>query len=78
MRRGRPKCEPVFTYPLLGTLVHLRTRPTRAASGVLCKVGSPTIGRAIQEVRPLPADRGFAVPHRPGIRLRTLEDGIHQ
>jgi hypothetical protein len=37
-------------------------------------VGSSTIGRAIGEIRPLLAQRGFAVPDRPGIRLRTLED----
>ncbi|MFD9657040.1 helix-turn-helix domain-containing protein [Streptomyces mirabilis] len=56
------------------TLVHLRTGLTHEALGVLYEVGSSTIGRAIREVRPLPADRGFAVPDRPGIRLRTLED----
>ncbi|MFI2092806.1 transposase family protein [Streptomyces rishiriensis] len=58
----------------MATLVHLRTGLTREALGVLYEVGSSTIGRAIREVRPLLADRGFAVPDRPGIRLRTLED----
>ncbi|MFI7414026.1 transposase family protein [Streptomyces sp. NPDC049627] len=33
-----------------------------------------TITRAIGEIRPLLADRGFAVPDRPGVRLRTLAD----
>ncbi|MFB8135439.1 hypothetical protein [Streptomyces mirabilis] len=56
------------------TTGHLRTGLTHKALGVLYKVGSSTIGRAIREVRPLSADRGFAVPDRPGIRLRTLED----
>src|SRR4029453_9834362 len=30
--------------------------------------------RAVRQVRPLLAARGFAVPGQPGIRLRTLED----
>lgn len=33
-----------------------------------------TITRAIGEIRPLLAQRGFAVPDRPGVRLRTLAD----
>jgi hypothetical protein len=41
---------------------------------VIYEVGSSTTGRAIGEIRPLLAQRGFAVPDRPGIRLRTLED----
>jgi hypothetical protein len=41
---------------------------------VIYEVGSSTIGRAISEIRPLLAERGFAVPDRPGIRLRTLAD----
>ncbi len=56
------------------TLVHLRTGLTHEALGLLYEVGSSTIDRAIREVRPLPAERGFAAPDRPGIRLRTLED----
>ncbi|MFD3947518.1 transposase family protein [Streptomyces sp. NPDC058579] len=56
------------------TLVHLRTGLTQEALGVLYDVGSSTIGRAIGEVRPLLADRGFAVLDRPGIRLRTLAE----
>ncbi|MFF2808489.1 transposase family protein [Streptomyces sp. NPDC058000] len=71
-----PKYELVFTDRLLATLVHLRTGLTHEALGVLYEVGSSTIGRAIQEVRPLPADRGFAVPDRPGILLRTLDDAF--
>ena len=55
------------------TLVHLRTGLTHEAFGVLYEVGSSTIGRAIREACPLLADRGFAVPDRPGIRLRTLQ-----
>ncbi|WP_240363615.1 transposase [Streptomyces sp. S1A1-7] len=69
-----PKYELVFIDRLLVTPVRLRTGLTHKALGVLYKVGSSTIGRAIREVRPLSADRGLAVPDRPGIRLRTLED----
>ncbi|MFV2117134.1 transposase family protein [Streptomyces sp. Act-28] len=56
------------------TLVHLRTGLTHEALGVIHEAGSSTIGRAIGEIRPLLAARGFAVPDRPGIRLRTLDD----
>ncbi|MFJ8856680.1 transposase family protein [Streptomyces sp. NPDC102437] len=33
-----------------------------------------TVSDAIREVRPLLASQGYAVPDRPGVRLRTLED----
>ncbi|MEV6734053.1 transposase family protein [Streptomyces sp. NPDC051364] len=69
-----PKYELVFIDRHLVILVHLRTGLTHKALGVLYEVGSSTIGRAVREVRPLLAERGFAVPDRPGIRLRTLED----
>lgn len=69
-----PKYELVFVDRLLATLVHLRTGLTHAALGVIYEVGSSTIGRAIAEIRPLLAERGFAVPNQPGLRLRTLED----
>ena len=64
----------MFTDRLLVTLVHLRTGLTHEALGVIYQVGSSTIGRAIGEIRPLLAERGFAVPQRPGLRLRTLAD----
>ncbi|MDQ1751307.1 MAG: hypothetical protein QOE71_2363 [Pseudonocardiales bacterium] len=53
-------------------LVHLRTGLTHEALGVIYQAGSSTIGRAIGEIRPRLAERGFAVPQRPGLRLRTL------
>lgn len=62
-----PKYGLVFVDRLLATLVHLRT-------GLTYEVGSSTISRAICEMRPLLAARGFAVPDRPGVRLGTLED----
>ncbi len=69
-----PEYELVFTDRVLVTLVHLRTGLTHAALGVIYEVGSSTIGRAIREIRPLLAKRGFAVPGRPTLRLRTLAD----
>src|SRR5207247_957724 len=54
-----PKHEFVFTDRLLATLVHLRTGLTHEALGVLYAVGSSTIGRALAEIRPLLAKRGF-------------------
>ncbi|MFD7068928.1 transposase family protein [Streptomyces sp. NPDC059913] len=57
-----PKHEFVFTDRLPATLVHLRTGLTHEALGVLYEVGSSTIGRALAEIRPLLAERGFAVP----------------
>lgn len=56
-----PKYDLVFTDRVLVTLVHLRTRLTHEALGAIYDVGSSTIGRAIHEIRPLLATRGFAV-----------------
>lgn len=63
-----PKYGLVFVDRLLVTLVHLRTGLTYQTLGVIYEVGSSTIGRAICEVRPLLAARGFAVPDRSGVR----------
>ena len=62
----------VFASRLLVTLARLRTGLTHEALGVTCQVGSSTIGRAIGEIWPLLAERGFAVPQRPGLCLRIL------
>jgi hypothetical protein len=43
---------------------------------VLYGVERSTITRAIHEVRPLLAARGFAVPGQAGLRLRTLADVV--
>ncbi|MET9135006.1 transposase family protein [Streptomyces antibioticus] len=64
----------VFTDRLLVTLVHLRLGLPHAALAELYRVDRSTVSGAIREVRPLLAARGFAVPDRPGLRLRTLED----
>ncbi|WP_341849508.1 transposase family protein [Streptomyces yokosukanensis] len=73
-RGAGPKYELAFTDRVLATLVHLRPGLTHEALAVIYEVGSSTIGRGINEIRPLLAERGFAVPGRPGLRLRTLAD----
>ncbi|MFF4795961.1 transposase family protein, partial [Streptomyces sp. NPDC001276] len=72
--RAGPKYELVFVDRLLATLIHLRTGLTHQALAVIYEVGSSIIGRAISEILPLLAERGFAVPGGPGLRLSTLED----
>lgn len=56
------------------TLVVLRFQLPHQALAVLYGVDRSTITRAIHEVRPLLAKRGFAVPGQPAVRLRTLAD----
>ncbi|MFE5583141.1 transposase family protein [Kitasatospora sp. NPDC056531] len=68
----KPKLE--FVDRLLVTLVHLRLGLPHAALAELYRVDRSTVSAAIRQVRPVLATRGFAVPDRPGIRLRTLED----
>jgi len=63
-----------FTDRVIVTLVYLRHQLPHAALAALCEVDRSTVTRAVQEIRPLLAARGFAVPHRPGLRLRTLAD----
>jgi hypothetical protein len=63
-----------FVDRVIATLVILRFQLPHAALGVLHGVDRSTITRAVHEIRPLLAQRGFAVPERPGIRLRTLAD----
>ncbi|MGW3463227.1 transposase family protein [Streptomyces olivaceoviridis] len=69
-----PKQRLVFVDRLLVTLVHLRLGLPHAALAELYGVDRSTVSNAVREVRALLAARGFAVPDRPGIRLRTLED----
>ncbi|MFE5681273.1 transposase family protein [Streptomyces erythrochromogenes] len=67
------KPKPVFFDRLLPTLVHLRHwLPHEVAE--LFAVDRSTVSEAVRQVRPLLAARGFAVPDRPGLRLKTLED----
>ncbi|MGH2376304.1 MAG: transposase family protein [bacterium] len=69
-----PGHDLVFTDRVIATLVILRFQLPHAALAVFYRVDRATITRAVQEIRPLLARRGFAVPDRPGIRLKTLAD----
>lgn len=63
-----------FTDRVIVTLVHLRFQLPHAALAQLYRVHRSTVTRAVGEVRPLLAARGFAVPGEPGTRLKTLAD----
>ncbi|WP_405595654.1 transposase family protein [Streptomyces sp. NBC_01092] len=64
----------VFVDRMTATLIHLRHDLPHAVLGLLFGVDRSTITRAVQEIRTLLAERGFAVPIRPELRLRTLAD----
>ena len=63
-----------FTDRVIVTLVYLRFQIPQAALAALYGVDRSTVTRAVREIRPLLAARGFAVPGQPGLRLRTLAD----
>jgi hypothetical protein len=63
-----------FTDRVIATLVILRFQLPHAALAVFYRVDRSTITRAVHEIRPLLAERGFAVPGQPGLRLKTLAD----
>ncbi|MEV6747508.1 transposase family protein [Streptomyces sp. NPDC051080] len=69
-----PNYDLVFTDRVLATLVHLRTGLPHAALAELYGTACSTVSCAIGEIRPLLAARGFAIPDRPTVRLRTLAD----
>ncbi|WP_417159371.1 helix-turn-helix domain-containing protein [Streptomyces bottropensis] len=69
-----PKYDLAFTDRVLVTLVRLRTGLPHTALAELYGTARSTISRAIGEIRPLLATRGFAVTDRPSVRLRTLAD----
>ncbi len=82
-RRGRdrlraegagPGHDLPFADRVIATLVILRFQLPHAALAVFYGVHRCTITRAAGEIRPLLAQRGFAVPGQPGLRLRTLAD----
>lgn len=64
----------VFVDRVIVTLVILRFQLPHAVLAVLHGVDRSTVTRAVHEIRPLLTRRGFAVPARPGVRLRTLAD----
>jgi DDE superfamily endonuclease/Helix-turn-helix of DDE superfamily endonuclease len=63
-----------FTDRVIVTLVCLRFQLPHAALAELYGVHRSTVTRAVREIRPLLAARGFAAPGEPGVRLRTLAD----
>ena len=63
-----------FTDRVIVTLVYLRFQLPHQALAELHGVHRSTVSRAVGEIRPLLAARGFAVPAQPGVRLRTLAD----
>ncbi|MFG2980275.1 transposase family protein [Streptomyces sp. NPDC048258] len=63
----------VFFDRLLITLVNLRYQLPHEVLGKLFEVDRSTVSEAVRQVRRLLAARGFAVPDRPGVRLKTLE-----
>jgi hypothetical protein len=69
-----PDHDLVFVDRVVVTLVVLRFQLPHAALAVLYGVDRSTVTRAVREVRPLLAARGFAVPGGPGLRLHTLAD----
>jgi hypothetical protein len=69
-----PHHDLVFTDRVIATLVILRFQLPHAALALFYRVDRATITRAVHEIRPLLARRGFAVPGKPELRLRTLAD----
>ena len=63
-----------FVDRVIVTLVYLRFQLPHAALAELYRVDRSTISRAVGEIRPLLAARGFAVPGEADVRLRTLAD----
>jgi len=59
---------------VLVTLVILRLQLPHQALAVLYGVDRATVTRAVHQIRPLLARRGFAVPDQPGLRLNRLAD----
>jgi hypothetical protein len=66
------KYELVFADRVLVTLAVLRLQIPHAALAVMFGVDRSTITRAVHQIRPLLAKRGFRTPEGP--RLRTLHD----
>ncbi|GAA3488327.1 hypothetical protein GCM10018987_24100 [Streptomyces cremeus] len=64
----------MFVDRLVVTLIHLRHDLPHSVLSLLFGVDRSTLTRAIAEIRALLAERGCAVPGRPGLRLRTLTD----
>ena len=64
----------MFADRVIATLVILRFQLPHAAVALFYGVDRSTVTRAVHEIRPLLAARGFAVPGHPDRRLHTLAD----
>ncbi|GGV15925.1 hypothetical protein GCM10010275_66620 [Streptomyces litmocidini] len=64
----------VFVDRLVVTPIHLRHDLPHSVLALLSGVDRSTVTRAIGEIRGILAERGCAVPERPGLRLRILTD----
>lgn len=64
----------MFVDRPLVTPAHPRLGLPHAALAELYRVDRSAVSAAVREVRPLLAARGFAVPDRTGVGIRTLED----
>jgi len=71
---GGPNHRLPFTDRVIATLVIMRFQLPHAALAVFYQVDRSTLTRAVNEIRPLLADRGLAVPGKPGVRPKTLAD----
>ncbi|MEU4504971.1 transposase family protein [Streptomyces sp. NPDC024089] len=67
-----PGYQLVFTDRMIAALVVLRFQIPHAALGVLYGVDRSTITRAVHEIRPHLAMRGFAVPASPDCTLTGM------
>jgi hypothetical protein len=74
LRAPAPSRDLPFADRVIASLVILRFQLPHAALAVFYGVDRSTITRAVHEIRPLLAQRGFAVPARPRVRLKTLAD----
>lgn len=71
---GGPIHQPVFANRVIAALVILRCRLPNTALAVFYGVDRSATTRAVHEVRPLLAARGFADPGEAALRLRTPAD----
>ncbi|GAQ58268.1 transposase family protein [Streptomyces acidiscabies] len=71
---GGPDHRPVFTDRVIAALVILRFQLPHGVLAAFYGVDRSTVTRAVHEIHPLLAARGFAVPGEGGLRLRTLAD----
>ncbi len=71
---GGPIHQLVFANRVIAALVILRCRLPNTALAVFYGVDRSAVTRAVHEVRPLLAARGFADPGEAALRLRTPAD----